>query len=162
MKRFSAVLALAIVLIVALLVGALFFILGGNFSDKTASTQDKKDQDLQTPTAIKTVIIAKAGNTEIVISPSNERVVKGIITITATKVPNETKLVAFAIQGGNIDPIEKTGPNIGVDNDGDDGWSYLLDTKKYENDLYSISAIAGKSVGSEPLGAVTAQVIIQN
>src|SRR3989344_1832220 len=50
----------------------------------------------------KTEIRASQQNTEMVISPSNDNIVKGIVTITMTEVPKNTNTVAFAIQGQGI------------------------------------------------------------
>ncbi|MEE9595044.1 MAG: hypothetical protein V3V92_06560 [Candidatus Hydrothermarchaeales archaeon] len=97
-----------------------------------------------------------------VIRPTNDNIVSGAINLMVTQVPSGTELVGFAIQGPGIEDIGKTGPNLGLDGDGGDGWSYIFDTSKYANGVYDISGIALPSGGGAPLGAAYAQVIIQN
>ncbi|MFQ6105500.1 MAG: hypothetical protein ACE5NL_00310 [Candidatus Hydrothermarchaeaceae archaeon] len=101
-----------------------------------------------------------------VIAPSEDSFVKGIVTITMTHVPDGTKMVAFAIQGSGIEDIAKTGPNLGKDNDGSDGWSLYLDTTRYPNGVYDIISYASHLTELQedvpPLGFASAQIVIQN
>ncbi|MEK6816436.1 MAG: hypothetical protein AABY09_02395, partial [Nanoarchaeota archaeon] len=115
---------------------------------------------------VKTQIKVSATGMEMIISPSKDNVVKGIITITVTKAPTDTGMVAFAIIGPGIESIEKTGPNLGFDGDGSDGWSFEFDTNTYPNNIYSIATIAFPSItpggGAPPLGALQAKIEIRN
>src|SRR3989344_955729 len=84
-------------------------------------------------------------------------------TEVRAKVAAGTEIVAFAIQGRGIEDLNKTGPNLGIDSDGSDGWNYLFDSLTYPNGVYTIYTIAGVLKNdTPPLGGVTAQVIIQN
>ena len=112
----------------------------------------------------KTEITAKGvvGDSELVISPSIEKNVQGIISIELGNAPSETVAVAFIIDDGTREKNE--GPNLPFDTDGSDGWSIMLDTTDYENGLYSIGAVAGVGFdeGQPPLDAANVQVIIKN
>lgn len=114
----------------------------------------------------KTDITAKGvmRGSEMVITPTIEKNVKGIIKIELNNAPEGTQAVAFTIQGGNVQMVEGQGPNLPFDSDESDGWSILLDTTDYDNDLYTISSIAGEgfSEGQPPLDVASAQVIIKN
>ena len=104
------------------------------------------------------------GDTELVISPSVDKTISGIVVLTMSQVPPGTKLVAFALEGNGIPSIKETGPNLGTDTDGSDGWIWLFDTTSYDNGLYDVSGIvfSDLSTGVPPLGAAKLQVIIKN
>lgn len=113
--------------------------------------------------AQKTIIKAKGfGGVDMVISPSEGKNVKGIVTIELKNVPEAISIAGFFIylQGEQL----QGGPNLGLDMDGSDGWSYILDTTNYDNGVYEVGAVVGESIGEDkdPLGAVTTQIIIQN
>ena len=98
-----------------------------------------------------------------VVSPSTDKVIKGIVTLNLVEVPEGTGVTALLLQGQGAP--DTSGPNLGLDTDGSDGWSYILDTTKYDNGVYTVGGIAGISLGGEsdqPLGAVSTQVIIEN
>jgi hypothetical protein len=98
------------------------------------------------------------------ITPTIEKNVNGIITVELTKAPEQTKAVIFVIQKGKISMEDGVGPGTPIDQDGSDGWSVLYDTAEYENGLYEIAAIAGEGFADNqpPLDAVVAQIIIEN
>ncbi|HIJ98977.1 TPA: hypothetical protein H1005_03450 [archaeon] len=130
----------------------LVIVISGCISEKAKKTEETR-----------TEVRAKMGNMEMVIAPTLNNTVKDIVTITATKVAAGTEIVAFAIQGRGIEDLNKTGPNLGIDSDGSDGWNYLFDSLTYPNGVYTIYTIAGVLKNdTPPLGGVTAQVIIQN
>ena len=105
---------------------------------------------------------------ELVISPSADRVIKGIVTITINKVPPGTKYVGFYLEGGDAGDAEDTGdgpPNLGLDNNGNDGWSLAVDTTVYDNNKYRIFALTfaeEPSAEVEPTGTVQTEVVINN
>lgn len=106
-------------------------------------------------------------NTEILIAPSVDDVIKDSVTITFLNVPELTKSVGFAIQGPGIASMHVTGPNIAFDKDGSDGWSVVFDTAKYSDNEYIIYAAAFDRVfkpeeKGEPLAGAMAEVRIQN
>lgn len=113
-----------------------------------------------------TEIKLKGYNLDAVIKPSIEERVKGIVKIEATKVNDDTKMVFFAITGHDIPPLEQTGPNIGVDTDGSNGWSIMLDTTKYKNGLYDIlvgsSPKESMEEGQGPAAYAQGQIVISN
>ena len=130
-------------------------------SQKTSTTVTTKTESTAATAAPKTEITAKSLGTEMVISPSVGKTIKGIVTITLTKVPSATGIAAFGIEKQGS--TEGGGPNLGMDQDGSDGWSYILDTTDYENGIYTIYSMVGESLKAEaPLGIVTAQVVIEN
>jgi hypothetical protein len=146
-------------------IGALGFYLYQSQTKEKTSTQvttPKTATDsakLATPSAEKTEIRVQGLNASVLIEPSVDNVISGVVTITVTKAPNGTKMAFFTIQGQGI---KDTGPNLGIDNDGSDGWSRLLDTTEYKNGLYEISGLAMSGPDDNPLGVATAQVKIQN
>ncbi len=147
-------------------------LVSGCISKQSPETQSKSfsnDQQISLPPAEKTEIVVSQGNMGMSISPSKGNVIKDTVTIKVTKVPEDTGVVAFAIQGPGIEDIQKTGPNLGVDTDGSDDWSFTLNTNQYNNEDYSIISIAytewDVKPGTKPralLGGVQAQVKINN
>ena len=143
-------------IIAAVIIAGIFFI--GTIGDDSASTGSIALENSNTD------ITAKGhGGVELVISPTDKKNIDGIVTLTLNDVPSGTKSVGFAISGNGMD-LTETGPNIGIDTDGSDTWSFMLDTKRYDNGLYEISGLAfSQADGSgSPLGAATAQVVINN
>ncbi len=118
----------------------------------------------------RTEIESKYGSTAMVISPSNGSIIAGVVAIKMAKVPKGTNLVAFAIQGPGIEDIGKTGPNLGYDTDGSNGWSFELDTVVYPDGAYAIYAFTSPISSLEeadkenapPSGMAEAKVKIQN
>jgi hypothetical protein len=96
------------------------------------------------------------------IEPSVDNVISGVVTITVTEPPSDTIMVFFAMVGQGTADTEMTGPNLGIDDDGSDGWSRLFDTTEYDNGLYEISGLPMSDPDSDPLGIVSAQVVIDN
>jgi len=102
------------------------------------------------------------GKIKLTISPADGKTIKGMVTITLANVDEDARIAAFLIQAQG-EQIE--GPNLGIDTDKDDGFSYILDTTKYENGVYTIGAVVGKSLeneGEDASGAAMTQFIIEN
>lgn len=113
-------------------------------------------------TTVKTYIESTglSGNMKTRIEPTVGKQVSGIITISAIIVPDNTNAVAFSIATTGQTPEQ---PNLGYDNDPNDGWDYLLDTTTYDNGVYNIYAYAFDATGSGgQLDVTITQVIIQN
>jgi len=115
----------------------------------------------------KTEITAKGvmRGSEMVITPTIEKNVKGIINIELNNVPQKTRAVAFTIQEGDVERVEGQAPNLPFDYDGSDGWGISLDTSDYENGLYTIRVVAAEGFSGEnkpPLDVASAQIIIKN
>ncbi len=137
---------------------------------------DKTTEGVSTPSAetgepksvpVKTEIKVRGENLEMIISPAPDKVIKDAVTIFATKVPSDTSTVGFGIGGPGIEPLEKTGPNLGYDYDGSDGWNFEFDTNSYPNGEYTLAVIAfpteeERQSGQPPLGSAQAKVEIQN
>lgn len=135
--------------------------LGKTAEEERTSTSSEK----QTGVPVKTQIKAVGQGMEMIISPSQNNDVKDIVTITVTTVPTNAGVIGFAIEGPGVADIHQTGPNLGYDADGSDGWSLEFDTNGYPNNKYAIAAIAfpaDRQSGEPPLGAVQAQVEIKN
>lgn len=121
---------------------------------------------LITGCAEKTEIIAKGQKgTELVISPSRDEVIKGTVTITLNKVPPGTKYAGFYLERGDAEDASDGPPNLGLDNDGSDGWSLVVDTTIYDNKQHRLFALAfaeepGPTV--EPTATVQTKVVINN
>jgi len=106
----------------------------------------------------------RTGLSEMLITPTIEKNVQGIITVELTKTPEETQGVIFVLQKGKITFEEGLGTGATMDSDKTDGWSILYDTSEYENGLYEVAAIIGEGFadGQQPLDAVVAQIVINN
>ncbi len=116
---------------------------------------------------LKTKIIAKGPKgTELVISPSMDKVIKGTVTITVNKVPPGTKFIDFHLESSERAEEESDGPpNLGSDDDGSNGWGLIIDTATYDNNKYRILALTfAEEPGPvvEPTEVVQTEVIINN
>src|SRR3989338_4756831 len=98
-----------------ILIGFIFvlLILITGCAPKSTDLEEKTLSGDKTPSppAEKTEIKVSQMGLEMIISPSQGKVVKDMVTITVTKVPANTWAVALAIQGPGIESMEKTGPN---------------------------------------------------
>jgi hypothetical protein len=149
------VVIILIVVVVALGVGAYLYGQSQNNNGTTNNTGTKVSE----PATPKTEITVQGQNATVNIKPSVDNVISGVVTITVTKAPDETKMVFFVIAGQGI---KETGPNLGIDSEGSDGWSRLVDTAKYKNGLYEIAGLPMTSGDDSPLGKASAQVTIKN
>lgn len=145
------------------------FVIGCVQEKAELKTTEDVEKQIQTPPPeqplTKTEIKVIQKGMEMIISPSQDKVVKDIVTITVPKVPTNSALVAFGIIGPGIEPLEKTGPNLGYDADGSDGWSFEFDTNSYPNSEYTLAAIAfpaNRQSGAPPLGAAQVTIVIEN
>jgi len=150
----------------AILLLVLLVFIAGCAQSGPADTNDieEKVQITETtqPPAPKTEITVTQLGTRLIISPSIDKEIGGVVTLTVTEVPEGTTSIGFAISGLGIEDISATGPNIFTDSDGSDGWESIFDTSRYDNGVYDISGMAFPESGGAPLGAATAQVVIQN
>jgi uncharacterized protein (UPF0333 family) len=150
-----------IVVVVAIGVGAFLYWQSQNKND----TEPKDSQSTSTsetatePASPKTEIKVQGQNATLVISPSVDKEISGTVTVTVTQAPEGTKMALFTIQGGDV---KVTGPNLGIDSDGSDGWSRIVDTTKYDNGVYEIAGLPSTTSEGNPLGRAVAQVIIKN
>lgn len=150
------ILALFLLIVVS---GCININIGKTAAEEKVSTSSEEQKGIPAKTEIK---VSQMGM-EMIISPSQDRVVKDIVTITVTKAPSNTGVIGFVIQGPRIEDLKKVGPNLGLDEDGSDGWSYDFDTNGYPNNKYTIAVIAFSGQPNEPpLGAAQAQVEIKN
>ena len=101
------------------------------------------------------------GILDVTIAPTIDEKVKGIITIETTTVPSNTQLVAVGLSGESSPPL---GPGIeflsasninGV-------WKLIIDTKEYENGVYSIGISTTEGGDSSPTAYAEGQIIIEN
>jgi len=148
------------IIVLILIVGGVYFFMVNNDEETTETTTNTAATTNTAPTEPATKITGKGFNdTIITIEPSEDKTISGIVTITMTNAPEETKAGFFAMvnKGEQVDT-----PNLGIDQDDSDGWSWILDTSEYENGVYEISSIAALDGDSSPLGNATAQVIIEN
>lgn len=141
---------------IAVLIIALVFLTGCGGSSTTGG--EAKAAEKSEPA---TKITATGIGTTMVISPSKDKVISGIVTITATKVPSETGVMGFSIEGGNV-PKDSSNMNIALDQDDSDGWVSPFDTTEYDNGAYKINIIAGSADFQRMLGSASANVIIEN
>jgi len=141
------------------------------FPDQEASIAPEEkivehEEPTREPEKPKTEIIAKGQKgVELVISPSVDEVIKGTVTITMNNVPQGTKFAGFYLKSGDAEDVGDGLPNVGLDNDGSDGWSLIVDTTTYNNDKYRIfvSTFAEEpDYWVEPTGTTSAEVLINN
>ncbi len=105
------------------------------------------------------------GGAEILITPSEGKVLEGIVTVTLLNVPPETKVVGFSLESMETEGIGETGPNLGFDREGKDGWSTKVDTTEYTNSKYKLFALAFSEEPSEdpePTAGSQVEIIINN
>ena len=145
---------------ILILLTALFFLYGCGASD-ISQLGSSTSSGSSAPPPPTTEITATGAGTTILISPSEGNTISGTVTITATKVPDETGIAGFSIQGGDI-PEDVSNTNIRLDQSSNDGFSAALDTTQYPNGQYEITMIAGSSDFQRRLGSATAGVVIQN
>ena len=103
------------------------------------------------------------GELGILVRPAKDGIISGTVDVLAFNANLDTEIIAFGITGGNIAELKDSGPNIGIDTNGTDGWTQTLDTTKYENGEYRIFAVGGKNTPGElPTSAVNLDLIIEN
>lgn len=126
---------------------------------------EKPDTDINTKTGgllKKSEIKEKGFNAGLLISPSENDVISGTVTIKATDLPDGIKHVGFSINE-NFDELGNGGPSLGFDSDGTDGWEMVLDTTEYENGTYFVALFAfDNDASSNPLGVANVQVEVRN
>lgn len=144
-------------IILSLVIGGIFLYQGCS-SQQTPSTTESAGA----PASPKTEVRVQGQNAEVLIEPSVDDVISEVVTITVTEAPSGTNMAFFAMHKQGAEDVKETGPNLGIDNDGSDGWNRLLDTTQFENGVYEISGLAMSDADSNPLGAATAQVVIEN
>src|SRR3989338_7746077 len=102
---------------------------------------------------------------ELVISPSADEAIKGLVTLTINQVPPGTKYVGFFLESGDAEESSDGPPNLGLDDEGSDGWSLVADTTAHDNNQYLIFALAfAEEPGStvEPTATVQTGAAINN
>ena len=122
------------------------------------------ETDTTPKTEIRTEGSGVSDGMEMVISPSVGNEISGVVTISLTKVPDETLYVSFAMTGPGL---SDTGIDsfIGLNIDESAGWSVTLNTNDYSNNTYTIVgyAFATQHGGdSNPLGFVQTEVVLKN
>jgi len=107
-----------------------------------------------------TILKAKAMSNDwtLVISPTLEKKVKGIITGKINDAPNSIDKISFLIfKEGSENPV------AGIeDSDPSDGFSYSLDTTTLPNGLYRFSAVIFGEEGKPPRDGASIQIVIEN
>ena len=164
-QRGSAATIIIIVLLIILagIAGAAYytFILPAKEFER-AETPDTSINTNEEGLFQKSEVREKGFNAGILIAPSVNDVISGIVTVSAVDTPKQSKHVGFSISK-KFDDLGKGGPNLGIDSDGMDGWGVKLDTSEYENGLYYLAIFAFENdTTSNPLGVANVQVEIRN
>ena len=76
--------------------------------------------------------------------------------------PPQNSMAFFAMDRQGESGTLGEGPNIGIDQDGSDGWSARLDTTAFENGVYEVSGLAMADADSDPIGGATALLVFEN
>lgn len=107
--------------------------------------------------------IKLSGSIEGIIKPSIEEKVKGIIKIELTSVPDDTVLVAYYLEGGNLPPIGIERMPLFATNQGD-VWTGMIDTNEYENGLYQLGVVSNnkEELEGDPQAYAKGQILISN
>ncbi len=107
--------------------------------------------------------ITLSGNIDATVKPSIEEKVQGIIRIEVKNVPDDTKIVAYYLEGGGLPPLgSERSPLFATKKD--DIWSGMLDTAEYENGLYEM-VVGGSTVEElkgRPQYYARGQILISN
>lgn len=156
MKK-GVIVIIALVIIIVLLA---FFLLKKS-EPSQSSSQENNNQETIKPNQNYLTIKGIYGKIIGKISPTEGKKIKGIVEISLEKIPEKAEVMSFAILYAGQKP-EETGPNLGIDSNGDDGWGISLDTNNYVNGLYEIVVIANSAESNEPIDASKIQVIIEN
>jgi hypothetical protein len=97
------------------------------------------------------------------IKPSIEEKVKGIIKLEVRNVPDDTVLVAYYLEGGDLPPVG-SGRMPSFASDQGDVWTGLIDTTKYKNGLYEIGVVSNnkEELEGNPQAYAQGQLLISN
>lgn len=166
MKEKGSVGAVVLVIFALLLVGlVVFWYVFFQSSQKQLEKARTPDSSLNTESKIlvpKNEIKEGGYNSTIVLTPSQNDVISGEVTVKALDVPIEAKHVGFSINE-NFDDLGVGGPNLGFDSKKDDGWSIVLDTTKYNNGIYYVAFfVFSTDATSNPVAVANAQVEVKN
>jgi hypothetical protein len=107
--------------------------------------------------------ITLTGNIDGTVKPSIEEKVKGIIKIEVRNVPDDTVLIAYFLEGGDLSPIGLERMPYFASNQGD-VWTGMIDTNKYKNGLYEIGVVSNnkEELEGNPQAYAQGQIIISN
>jgi len=98
------------------------------------------------------------------VKPSIESKVEGIINIEVTNVPEDTMLVAYFLEGGDLEEMGSGRmPNFATEQG--DVWTGMLDTSDYDDGLYTLAVVSTneEELGDEgPQAYAQAQILIEN
>ncbi len=155
-KELIILIVVIVIIIVIIIIGAGFFFMKGN------GTGEGSGGVAETP---ETEIRIRGSGTEMVIAPSKNREISGIVTLTMEKVPEGTKSVIFLIYAG-MPRMDASPSIIGIDKNGSDGWFLDFDTYAYTDVDYTIEGhtfnVAQPGEGIEQTSAVRVQAQINN
>ncbi|RLJ03578.1 MAG: hypothetical protein DRP11_00320 [Candidatus Aenigmatarchaeota archaeon] len=150
--------------ILVLAVIGIVFISGCVQQSGQESQQATQNQEIQQP---KTEINLENNGLKVKISPTEDKKVSGVITVTLQSIPSETTkiLVSMAPQGFKGDLYSD--PNVIIQwvESPSVGQEILLDTTKVENGVYGIGVSAtyeGAPESSPWIALVQTQVNVQN
>jgi hypothetical protein len=152
--NWKAIIIIIVVVLVLFGIGVLLI-----FALQPKETTSSKGETATEPASPKTEIKIQGQNAKLTISPSIDDEIKGTVTVTVTGIPSETKAVFFTIAERDVRPDS---PNLGIDEDGSDGWSRIVDTSKYKNGVYVIAGMPTITGEGDPLGRASAKVEIKN
>jgi hypothetical protein len=165
MKQKGSIGAVLLILLLIIIIGlgaAWYFAFQPHRELERARTPDTSVNTNSDSLFKKTEVKQKGLNVLMVITPSENDVLSGKVTIKATEVPEETMHVGFSINE-KFEDLGQGGPNLGFDSDGSDGWEIPLDTTEYENGEYYVAVfVFDNDASSNPLGAGNVKVAIKN
>ena len=102
-------------------------------------------------------------NLEVLIEPSANNVISGIVTITATQVVKEAAGVGFYLSKTKEALTDGGMASLGIDRSLEGGWSNTFNTTELDNGKYYISVVVYSTNGDgPPLGAAQVPVVIKN
>lgn len=119
-------------------------------------------EEKQCATAIKL-----EGDLDVTVKPTIEEKVKGIIKIEITGAPEDTTIVGYVLEGGDLPPVSERGPSLASDQ-GEGVWRAMIDTTQYKNGLYNIGVMTSNKIdmeenkGSPPTAYAQGQIVISN
>lgn len=128
---------------------------------KSLEPDTSPSTDTQTLESPGSKIVEKGLNIDMEIKPAINNTISGIVNISATSVPENTAHVGFVVVE-KLEDFGTNGTNLGIDSDGSNGCTRILDTTDYENGLYFVVSIASSEIGADPIGSANVQVEIKN
>lgn len=165
-KGFAMVFVIILVLLIGIVIGGIVFF---HFFNPKAQLERAIKPDTSTEESVKDKMlprmeIKESGlNMDVLIKPSDNNVISGTVTITATNVDKNGAGVGFFLSKTKEELTQGGMPKLGIDSDEEDGWTNVFNTTEFENGKYYVNVVVYPPGGEgNPLGVAQIPVEIKN